>query len=439
MKKILLALATVLSAQFAFAQVKSPAEAQKAVKSAEATAANPKKATKVATWLKLANAYMDAYNAPQGNAWLGAGAQELSLIMNGERPKSEEQVVFNNESYKKAVYSNKNFYYNANGQLAMIEVTKPVIDNALGKALDAYVKADAVDAKKSKSKDIKAGLRKIADAYSTEALNQYTFGNYSKSSECFGNAYAAAATAPLSECDSSILYNAGFTAFFAGENEKALDYFNKCLDINYYYDDGEVFAKLSSIYEKLGKTDESIAILKEGFTKYPQSQSILINLINYYISSGENQNELFDLLDKAKANEPNNASLYYVEGNIHAKLGQNDEALASYAKASEVNPEYEYGYYGMGSLYCKIGDDLAEKASLEMDDAKYRAMKQEAEDNYLKALEPFEKLYSVAKAEDIKLAAAEYLKAIYYRFSSDDAKYMDGYKKYNEIVKASKQ
>lgn len=439
MKKILLALATVLSVQFAFAQVKSPAEAQKAVKAAEAAAANPKKATKVATWLKLAGSYMDAYNAPAGNAWLGAGAQELSLIMNGEKPKSDGQVVLNNETYRKSVYSNKNFYFNANGQLAMIEVTKPVIEDALAKALDAYVKADAVDAKKSKTKDVKAGLRKIADAYATEALNQYTFGNLSQSSEFFGRAYAAAATAPLAECDSSILYNAGFTAFFAGEYERALEYFNKCLEINYYYDDGEVFAKLSSIYEKLGRTDESVAILKEGFTKYPQSQSILINLINYYISSGENQNELFELLDKAKANEPNNASLYYVEGNIRSKLGQNEEAIAAYAMASSVNPSYEYGYYGMGVLYCKIGDDLAEKASLEMDDAKYRAIKEESEGNYLKAVEPFEQLYSVARDEEIKLAAAEYLKAIYYRFSSEDDKYMEGYKKYNEIVKASKQ
>ena len=63
MKRILLALAVVLSVQAVNAQVKSPSDAKKAVEAAEAAASDPKKATKVATWLKLAGTYMDAYAA----------------------------------------------------------------------------------------------------------------------------------------------------------------------------------------------------------------------------------------------------------------------------------------------------------------------------------------------------------------------------------------
>ena len=74
MKKILLAIAVLLTVQLADAQVKSPDAAKKAVEAAEAAANDAKKATKVATWLKLATAYMDAYNAPKGSAWLGASS-----------------------------------------------------------------------------------------------------------------------------------------------------------------------------------------------------------------------------------------------------------------------------------------------------------------------------------------------------------------------------
>lgn len=61
MKRIFIALAVLLAVQVADAQVKSYDAAKKAVEAAEEAAQNPKKNTKVATWLKLATTYMDAF------------------------------------------------------------------------------------------------------------------------------------------------------------------------------------------------------------------------------------------------------------------------------------------------------------------------------------------------------------------------------------------
>ncbi|MBQ2549591.1 MAG: hypothetical protein II560_00070, partial [Bacteroidales bacterium] len=41
---------------------------------------------------------------------------------------------------------------------------------------------------------------------------------------------------------------------------------------------------------------------------YPSSQAILIGLINYYVSSNQDTDRLFSLLNDAKKNEPDNAS-----------------------------------------------------------------------------------------------------------------------------------
>ena len=60
MKKIFIALAMIASMQIAGAQVKSAADAQKAIDAAKAAAENPKKATKAATWMKLGDAYVAA-------------------------------------------------------------------------------------------------------------------------------------------------------------------------------------------------------------------------------------------------------------------------------------------------------------------------------------------------------------------------------------------
>ena len=88
MKKFLIVLALLASVQVANAQVNAGA-AKKAVEAALSASQNPKKAAKVATWLKLAQTYVDAYNAPTANVWQGAALNELKLAMGGEKATSE--------------------------------------------------------------------------------------------------------------------------------------------------------------------------------------------------------------------------------------------------------------------------------------------------------------------------------------------------------------
>jgi len=139
MKKTLIVLALLASFQVANAQ-SNVNSAAKAVESALAASQNEKKATKVATWMKLAQTYVDAYSAPAGNVWLGADLNALQLSMGSEKPTSVETVSLGGTQYTKQVYENKNLYFNAQGQLSIIEVTKPVVEDALTKALEAYMR-----------------------------------------------------------------------------------------------------------------------------------------------------------------------------------------------------------------------------------------------------------------------------------------------------------
>ncbi len=435
MKRILIALAVLLSVQFADAQTKGADAVKKALETAEAAAKDAKKATKVATWTKLASTYMDAYNVPAGNAWLGATKQELALIMGNQRPTATETAVVGGEQLTKEVYADKNFYFNGNGQLVIIEITKPVAENALDGALEAYKKAYEVDAKKSKIKDITEGISLIARKYLDEGMNAYQLGKLAEASVIFEKAADALATAPVSQVDTTALYNAGYTAWAVKDYARAQKFFEKCLAENYYYDGGEVFAKLGDVYTNLGDAKKGAEMLEQGFVKFPQSQSILIGLINYYLESGENADRLFVLIDEAKKNEPNNASLYYVEGNIYKELKQTDKAVESYLKCAEINPEYEFGYIGAGILYYDLAIELQEKAAAELDDAKYTALVKDFEAALKNALDPFEKAYNVSKDQTLKVSIAEYLKNIYYRFSSENADYEAAYRKYDEVVK----
>ena len=436
MKRILIALAVLLSVQVADAQTKTPEAAKKAVESAEVAAANPKKAAKLATWTKLASAYMDAYSAPAGAAWLGASKQELQILMGNQKPVSTENVVVAGDQLVKEVYADKEFYYNVNGQLAIINVTKPVVEDVLAKAAEAYKKAGELDVKGSKSKEIMEGLANVASKYIDDGMNCYQFGDLAKASQLFEKAANVSAIAPLSKVDTTALYNAAYTAWAGKDYERAKNFFEKCLDANYYYEGGEVFAKLGDVYTNLGDAKKGAEILEKGFVKFPQSQSILIGLINYYMTSGEDTDRLFTLIDEAKKNEPDNASLYYVEGNIYKELKNVEKAVESYYKCAEINPEYEFGYIGAGILYYELAIELQEKASNEYDDKKYNELVGQLEQALKNALDPFEKAYAVSKDDQLKVSVAEYLKNIYYRFYSNGPEYEAGYKKYDEVVKS---
>ena len=439
MKRILIALAVLLAVQTADAQVKSVDAAKKAVEAADAAAQNPKKAAKVATWLKLASAYMDAYDAPAGNVLLNSPRIQIQMMMGNEKPSSVENVVIDGLNFKKEVYANKNLYFDEMDVLRILEVTKPVCADPLANALEAYVKAYEVDVKKTKEKDIKEGIANVAKKYFEDGMNQYSLGDFAKSGVLLGKAAEASATAPYSVVDSTSLYNAGYVYWASKDYNTAKKYFEECLSIGYYYENGEVYAKLADVYMNLDNGAKGVSVLEEGFVKFPQSQSILIGLINYYLKSGENTDRLFELINEAKRNEPNNVSLYYVEGNINKQLGNFEQARAAYQEATKVDPNYDFGYHGEGVLLYERAVELSEKASNELDDAKYNALVKEYEQILLEAIVPFEKAFEVSSAADVKMNCAEYLKNIYYRFSSVDDKYMQGYNKFNEYVKANAQ
>ena len=433
MKKIfaILAIAASMFAVSAQAQnVKNVGAAKAALEKAQAAAENPKQNTKLATWLKYGQALMDAYAAPQGNIWAGMSVQDLALVAANERMMSESQVEINGQVMNKRVYANKNLYFNEAGQLAVVEVTQPLAENILDKALDAYAKAAELDPKGSKTKDIVAGLESVASKYMDEAYNVYSLGKPGEASDYFEKAAKAFATAPLNKVDNDAIYNAGFTAWQAQDWARAKKFFEQGLANGYIGEDGESYAKLADIAEKLGDKAASKAYLEEGFQKAPQSQGILIGLINYYLSNDEDTNRLFDLFDVAKKNEPDNASLYYVEGNARLKLDQFDEAMAAYDKASEVNPKYEWGYIGKGMALYNKAVELQEKASLEVDDAKYMALLGEFESTLKSCIAPFEKSLELTKDPEVIASVAEYLKNACFRFRSEGDEFQQKYEKY---------
>lgn len=435
MKKVFLLLALVASLQVTSlqAQPKNSAAARAAVEKAELATKNPKQSAKFATWMKYGQTLIEAHDAPVASLWRGMSQQEMAVIAGNEKPMSEETVEVGGAQMLVQHFAEKNLYFNAAGQLDIMEITKPAVPNALESALAAYVKAAELDVKGAKTADIKTAIASIAAKYSDDAYYVYALGNPADASVLFEQAFVAAGTAPNSQIDTNSIYNAGFTAWQAGNIDRAKTLFAKSLECGYAGGEGDVYAKLADIASKQGNETESKDYLEAGFKAFPQSQVILVGLINYYLTSGDDTARLFDLLAEAKKNEPNNASLYYVEGNIRVKLGEGDAAVAAYRQCAQINPDYEYGYIGEGLYYYNLAVEIQDKAQAEMDDAKYTALMGEFEAALKNCIAPFETAYNLTKDPEVKQSVAEYLKNACYRFS-DQEEYQAKYKIYSEAV-----
>ena len=437
MKRLILALSLIAVTVMASAQIKSDADIQKAID--KAAAAVEKKADNTANWIKLGQAYMNAYNNPTANV-VGGDKQQLQLVMGNDKPIASEQVVLGSQPYEKVVYKQKNLYFDAGGNLAIVEVTKPSYDgDALAKALDAYKKAAEIDDKGKKTKDISDAIRQISSNYNQDAFNAYYLGDSRKASEFFALSADALATAPVSEVDTNSIYYAGITSLEAQDYAKAEGYFKKALGYD-YFSDGAIYANLYECRFAQKDTVSARSYLETGFSKFPENPQVLTNLINLYITINEDPHKLIDLLAKAKKELPGNASLYYVEGDIYGRMKDYDNAVASYRQAGEIDPNYEMGYYGEGVLWYNRALEIQEEANAlpYSEYKKYDALQEELKVTLKKCIEPFETCFEKTANDAVKTNVADYLKRIYFIFRSESAENQAAYEKYSSFLEGAK-
>ncbi|MDR2814241.1 MAG: hypothetical protein LBB79_06255 [Prevotellaceae bacterium] len=410
-------------------QIKAPdlESLRKDVAKSDADIANPKKMENPKTWVQRAEKFVSVYD----KATMGA-SQGMHKAIFATLTKSKTTEKVGDTEYEVLVFPTIDFYFDQKDQLALWKEKETAIERPLSQAYLAYLKAVELDVKGAQAKKIKEGLTTLAAKLRTEGVNVYTENDYKSAQQYFIESVEASRHPLVGKLDTIIAYYAGVVSL----NENVLDYDNAiryltlCID-NEYFDDGSVYPSLAKAYESKGDSIAREQTLTEGFVKFPTNQAILIELINLYLSAGENEDKVIAYLKKAQENEPGNATLYFAEATLYEKLKRLDDAERMYIRTIEVDSTSYNGYYNLGALYYNKAVEYIKESSEIKDwrSPQIKELKEKANEEFKRSLIPFKKAHELQPNDK---SALENVKNIYFLFRDESGEMMDLYNSYNE-------
>lgn len=418
------------------------------IEKAELATQDAKKNVKPATWIKLGDSYLNAYNSLKGvfsQLQPGYTHDDVRLYLttnvgNLQSTVSEKKIYDN--VYTVESYDFVDLYYNAEGRFEFLVINKNLgdysVEALLGNALQAYEKATEIDASGSKAKELSRKLGELNQAFNYEAVTAYNLGDMQLAAGLSAGAVKCSDNPARNVTDTLNIRNSALFYLYANDLDKAEEYFERSLSIG-DYQDGSINAYLADILSRKGETDRAKEILNDAFVKFPNSQSVLISLINLYQSTNDDPEKVLELVRSAQANDPDNPQLYYTEGNVYKELGEIEKARECYYKSYEVDPAYAWGLFEVGETYfdeaLKIQKDM--NALDYSDIAGYESLSAKFEETLLQSIEPYEKAFAIATDAELKSVIASNLKNIYFRFREKDPKFMEGYEKCNAYLQNS--
>lgn len=295
---------------------------------------------------------------------------------------------------------------------------KKLVDNPVEEAYKSYMKAIELD-EKGGSPALKIKLLGFTNTLINSAVTAYQANDYAKAADYFEKKLQIDQT-PLfktdAAIDTAIMYNTGLAAINAKLYDKAIKYFSDCA--KYGYNGGVSYAQIISAYQQMGDTIKSVEVMKEALDKYPEDQSINVQLINYYITSGK-PDEAIKYLDKAIEKEKDNPSFYLAKGVALDKIGRQDEAIEVYKQAIAIKPDNADAYYNLGVIFFNRGVKQFDVANAvpTSDQKRYDEEKNKSDEEFKKAIPFLEKAVEYNPKDTY---IADQLKNLYYRLKMMD-------------------
>ncbi|UZO79547.1 tetratricopeptide repeat protein [Aquimarina sp. ERC-38] len=316
-------------------------------------------------------------------------------------------------------------YYFLQGQSTAADTSLP----AQEKAAMAYVKVMEVEKKSGNKKfsaDASKKLQLLRENLVKEAIKDQKKEAYSDAAEKLYLGYKT------NKRDTSYLYFAASNAINAKDYDKALEYYNELVALDFNgveteylatkKEDGkpesfpskelrdfsvktgshikpedkvseskksEITKNIALIYISQGKDEEALKAMEAAKKANPTDPSLLQAEADMYYKLG-NIEKYKELMEQIVANDPNNPDLFYNLGVSASKLGDNEKAKEYYLKTLELKPNYSSAQLNLASLILNGEKELVEQmnalGTTSADYKKYDALKAKRMDIYREAV-----------------------------------------------------
>ena len=264
----------------------------------------------------------------------------------------------------------------------------------------------------------------VMNTYYTKGADYYNAGDFAAAAPMFKKAYDIAKS--LGSNDANDMLNLAATSSLRAEDyQTALDYFTEMK--NNGVDDVNIYKHLAAAYHGLGNEEKAFEMINEGLEKYPGDAAMIIEKVNVYLKQGKGEEAINDLVELHNL-DPNNASILFILGTIYGDenndVYNSDKAIEYYEEAIKLNPNYYDAIYNLGAMYITLSNKLKTEANdLPLNEtARYNELVEQAEELVRTGLPYVKQAYEAQPTPEVK----QVLKTMYVQLKMfDEAKALD--------------
>jgi tetratricopeptide (TPR) repeat protein len=237
--------------------------------------------------------------------------------------------------------------------------------DALGIVYESLMKCmENKDFLEDNKQEIYTRVGSVMNSYYTKGADDYNTGKFAEAAPMFKKAYDIAKS--LGSSDANDMLNFAATSALRSEDyTTALNYFTDLK--NNGVDNVDVYKHLAACYNGMGNSEQAMAMINAGLEKNPGDANLILEKVNAYLKEGKGVEAVEDL-NKLRELDPENAQLLFVLGTIYGDENNKDvfdseKAIQYYEQAIEINPNYYDAIYNLGALYITMSNKLKAQAN----------------------------------------------------------------------------
>jgi len=157
----------------------------------------------------------------------------------------------------------------------------------------------------------------------------------------------------------------------------------------------EIITNMLYALNQLGRDEEAYQLIQQAKAEQPDNIDLIIGEANYYLKKGDNL-KFAEAMKKAHELDPTVPDYPYNAAIGYLNAKEYDKAREYFNKTIQIDPNYKNAYYGLALVELAPEEQLVEEINKNLtNDRKYNELKKQQKEMYQRALPYLEKYYEL--------------------------------------------